>query len=145
MIYLHDTNILVHYIRRDEVFAHIDNKINPFAKDHDNVICVVTMGEVRSLAIQNRWGPMKLIEMENLFKRFIIVDIHADDIIKRYAEIDAFSQSRHELYPLPVTARNMGKNDLWIAATTSVLEATLLTTDTDFAHLDPLFLRWERL
>ena len=103
------------------------------------------MGEVRSLAIQNRWGLTRLIEMENLFKRFIIVDIHADDIIKRYAEIDAFSQSKHEIHPLPTTARNMGKNDLWIAATSSVLEATLLTTDTDFAHLDPLFLRWERL
>ncbi len=34
----------------------------------------------------------------------------------------------------------MGKNDLWIAATASVLNAKLLTTDHDFDHLDSIFL-----
>jgi predicted nucleic acid-binding protein len=34
----------------------------------------------------------------------------------------------------------MGKNDIWIAATASVLNATLLTTDGDFAHLNSVFL-----
>lgn len=45
--------------------------------------------------------------------------------------------------PLGTTARNMGKNDLWIAATASILEATLLTTDQDFNHLTPELLRLE--
>jgi predicted nucleic acid-binding protein len=34
----------------------------------------------------------------------------------------------------------MGKNDVWIAATASVLEGTLITTDTDFDHLQGEFL-----
>jgi len=34
----------------------------------------------------------------------------------------------------------MGKNDLWIAATSSILNATLLTTDTGFDHLNSVFL-----
>jgi tRNA(fMet)-specific endonuclease VapC len=34
----------------------------------------------------------------------------------------------------------MGKNDIWIAATASALNAILVTTDTDFAHLDNEFL-----
>ena len=34
----------------------------------------------------------------------------------------------------------MGKNDLWIAATASVLDLTLLTTDKDFDHLKDVFL-----
>lgn len=34
-----------------------------------------------------------------------------------------------------MSARNMGKNDLWIAATASALDLTLLTTDRDFDHL----------
>ena len=34
----------------------------------------------------------------------------------------------------------MGKNDVWIAATASVLDATLLTTDNDFDHLNKEFL-----
>lgn len=39
-----------------------------------------------------------------------------------------------------MSARNMGKNDLWIAASAIVLKATLLTTDKDFDHLSPSFI-----
>lgn len=34
----------------------------------------------------------------------------------------------------------MGKNDLWIAATGALLGLTLITTDTDFNHLQGVFL-----
>jgi predicted nucleic acid-binding protein len=34
----------------------------------------------------------------------------------------------------------MGKNDIWIAATASVVNAILMTTDTDFDHLNGVFL-----
>lgn len=37
----------------------------------------------------------------------------------------------------PEGARNMGKNDLWIAASAKAAGATLLTTDGDFDHLIP--------
>jgi len=33
----------------------------------------------------------------------------------------------------------MSKNDLWIAATTAVTNTVLLTTDSDFDHLDKVF------
>jgi tRNA(fMet)-specific endonuclease VapC len=48
-----------------------------------------------------------------------------------YEEIDCFSLSH------PLGAYNMGKNDLWIAATAKASGAVLLTTDADFNHLDP--------
>lgn len=41
--------------------------------------------------------------------------------------------------PQGQTARQMGKNDLWIAVTASVLRAMLLTTDHDFDHLGTVF------
>jgi len=44
-----------------------------------------------------------------------------------------------------MTARNMGKNDLWIAATTHVLNATLVTTDKDFDHLDKIYIKRDYL
>ena len=53
-------------------------------------------------------------------------------LVDHYAEIDAHLQLR---------GHKMGKNDLWIAATTVSLGATLLTTDRDFDELDPLFLK----
>ena len=37
----------------------------------------------------------------------------------------------------------MGKNDLWIASTTKLFNATLLTTDDDFLHLSPQFFKME--
>ena len=40
-----------------------------------------------------------------------------------------------------MSARNMGKNDLWIAATALYFDMVLHTTDNDFDHLPPLGLR----
>ncbi len=54
------------------------------------------------------------------------------DIVDIYAEIDSHFQLR---------GRKLGKNDLWSAASTVSLGATLLTTDRDFDKLDPLFLK----
>jgi predicted nucleic acid-binding protein len=34
----------------------------------------------------------------------------------------------------------MGKNDIWIAATASIVDAKLVTTDKDFNHLQNNFL-----
>ncbi|MEM6767041.1 MAG: hypothetical protein AAF655_19040 [Bacteroidota bacterium] len=46
------------------------------------------------------------------------------------------------MYPLPekMSARNMGKNDLWLAATANVLGAPLVSTDHDFDHLKETFI-----
>jgi len=41
----------------------------------------------------------------------------------------------------PTTAKNMGKNDRWIAATASVPDVDLLTSDKDFEHLDGACIR----
>ena len=55
-----------------------------------------------------------------------------------YVNIDAFSQGKTPApngQPLNNSSRNMGKNDLWIAATAYAMNAELLTTDGDFDHL----------
>ena len=58
-------------------------------------------------------------------------------LAKTYAQTDAYSQGRLKASPLPagITARNMGKNDLWIAAMVLYLDMELHTTDNDFDHL----------
>jgi tRNA(fMet)-specific endonuclease VapC len=73
--------------------------------------------------------------------------IDSVDITSTYADIDAFSKGQHQKMPLPsdVNARKMGKNDLWIAATSVVLNATLLTSDNDFLHLSPHFIKLETI
>ncbi|HMQ48430.1 MAG TPA: PIN domain-containing protein [Saprospiraceae bacterium] len=60
--------------------------------------------------------------------------------MNKYEEIDAFSQGRHQSIKSDFSAKNMGKNDLWIAATASAFNITLVTTDRDFDHLDGVFI-----
>ena len=136
MTYLLDTNILLIYLRDNPIRHLIDEKYDPLGINNIPVISVVTVGEIRSVALRNNWGAKKQSKLDELLNQLVIADINAEDVILRYAEIDAFSQGKLIDRPLGMTARNMGKNDLWIAATASVLSAQLLTTDADFDHLD---------
>jgi tRNA(fMet)-specific endonuclease VapC len=108
-------------------------------------ISIVTAGEIKSFAIQRKWGAARLHNMERSLKELVVFDVKFDVLINKYAEIDAFSQNLLPDRPLGKTPRNMGKNDIWIAATASVADAVLLTTDHDFDHLDKVFLQLERL
>ncbi len=98
------------------------------------------MGEVWSIARQNGWGENRINQLNQILNEFAIADINDDDVIQRYADIDAFSQNRLVGRSIGASTRNMGKNDLWIASTASVLSASLITTDKDFNHLHGQFL-----
>ncbi|MEZ4887560.1 MAG: hypothetical protein R3E32_22700 [Chitinophagales bacterium] len=39
----------------------------------------------------------------------------------------------------------MGKNDLWIAATSNVYDLVLITTDNDFNHLSDEYIKLEKV
>ncbi len=140
MTYVLDTNILLHYLRESELSIQIDTQYNPLDSSlHVAIICVVTVGEIKALAKINHWGNKRIEKWELLVDELLITDIHSEDVIERYADIDAFSHGKLTDRPLGMSARNMGKNDLWIASTASVLGATLLTTDFDFNHLSEEF------
>lgn len=140
MIYLLDTNIVLHLIRKSSLAQRISKDFLIFDQPRRPIISVVTEGELHSIAIQNGWGQAKRTELQRYLDEFLIADIRIQSIIRRYAEIDAFSQGKLPGKPPAFTARNMGKNDLWIAATASVLGVNLLTTDGDFDHLNGVFL-----
>ena len=144
MNYLLDTNILVHYIRKDEISRRIDVDYSPFSPSNRVVVSIVSFGEIKSIAYQNGWGIKKIQLLENLLLTVLRADLTLD-IVDRYAEIDSYSQGVHPTIPAFFSARNMGKNDLWIAATASILGATLLTTDADFEHLSNIFLSVEKV
>ena len=141
MDYLLDTNIVLNLIRESPLSKQLKTDYQLFKSPQRLFVSVVVEGELESLALQNQWGKVKLNDLTHYLDNLIIVDIHVQSIIKRYAEIDAFSQNKLSNKPLNNSARNMGKNDLWIAATASVLNIPLLTTDNDFLHLDKEFLR----
>lgn len=140
MDYLLDTNILIIYIRANLQTQRLEAELNLLHKANNLVISAVTVGEIKSLAIQNKWGVRRIQKLEQLISRFLIADINVEEIINRYAEIDSYSQGKLPGKKSEFTSRNMGKNDLWIAATASILNLTLLTTDSDFDHLNGEFL-----
>ena len=136
MNYLLDTNILLIFLREGATKVLIDKEYNPIGRDNNPIISIVTVGEIRSIAKRNYWGARRMTAVENLMKKLIVTDIKYEDVIEKYAEIDAYSQDKLKDKRLGMTARNMGKNDLWIAATAAVTGSKLMTTDNDFDHLD---------
>ena len=52
--YLLDTNILLLYLRQDKRWFTIQNQfdLNSFT----NVVSVISLGELRSIALRNQWG-----------------------------------------------------------------------------------------
>ena len=135
MTLLFDTNAVLIYLRNLPVKGMIESYYKPFGTINTAAVSVVTVGELKAFALKNKWGGQKIQTMEEFVSKFVIADINTEDVISCYAEIDAFSQGRLEGKKSDFSARNMGKNDIWIAATASVLDAVLLTTDNDFDHL----------
>jgi predicted nucleic acid-binding protein len=74
MKFVFDTNILLHYIRENEVFRAVENVYSPFAGSHDIFISVVSIGEIKSIARQNNWGEKKLVKMLSMISKLIIAE-----------------------------------------------------------------------
>jgi tRNA(fMet)-specific endonuclease VapC len=125
-----DTNLLIRYIRSNQVLP------------ARSVLSVVTVGEVESFALKADWGVQKVTFMENLLKRYPIIEITAG-LTGVYAQVDTYSQGKLKSQPLPLgmSARNMGKNDLWLATTALYLDMEFHTSDNDFDHLEAFGLK----
>ena len=145
MTIVFDTNILLFSITNDGFNARIESSY--YQDENDLIISVVTEGELYSLALQRGWGTGKIERLNSSLEKFIIYPVKLQTVLNSYSRIDAYSQGKLKNKPLPksMTARNMGKNDLWIAATTNVTQARLVTTDKDFDHLKDVFFPVDRI
>ncbi len=119
-----DTNVVIQHLRHRISF------------DPRSVIPIVVVGELEAFALKADWGVQKLRDLRNKLDRFPIIEIDRETTLV-YAEVDAFSQNKLKTQPLSrgMTSRNMGKNDLWIAATALQYSLELQSTDNDFDHL----------
>ena len=138
--FLLDTNILIIYGRNTGIANRMEQDLNLFSSTNNLGISVVTLGEFDSLARQFNYGEKRQAKIKSLVEDLFVIDLNIQKIIERYGEIDAYSQGKLSSKPLDITSRNMGKNDLWISATASVYNMTLVTTDKDFSHLDSSYL-----
>ena len=140
--FLLDTNICLAFVRGHESYSKIESELSLNRDDTITMISVVSKAELLSLGKQLGWGKKKLLKLNQLLEKLFIIDISNSDseLIEAYYTIDAFSQGRLTEKPLNDSARNMGKNDLWISATTLVAHAELITMDGDFDHLNGKFI-----
>ena len=131
LLYLLDTSILLHLVRGKATGSYIKATFQLGQQNPKPLICVVTLGEIWSLARENGWRAAKRAALAAMLADLVTVDLNSDDMIEAYVEIEDASRRAAG------GAVSMGKNDVWIAAVAKVTGATLLTCDKDFDHLDP--------
>ena len=125
-----DTNLIIRHIRQREPMP------------ADVVLPMVVVGELEAFALKADWGSQKVLFMNTLFRYHPTLEL-SRVFTAPYARLDAYSQGKLHALPLPpgTSARNMGKNDLWIAATALCFDIELHTNDQDFDHLEAVGLR----
>lgn len=136
MKYLLDTNILIGYLNKTPYAQYVENNYQLSDPQNINAISIVTYAELFSFAIRRKWGADKKQRLNELLLKFPIAYIDKNDLALKFSEIDAYCQNKHSLNPQGFSAIKLGDNDIWIAATASLSNSTLITTDRDFLPLD---------
>lgn len=132
-----DTNIVLGYARNNDRVIDLFEAAFP-PDEYEYIISIVTRGEMYSLAARNNWPERKIEKLKELLDSYLQVRIDNEAIVNAYSIIDEFCLK--PAHPLrTTTARPMGKNDLWIAATATLYSASLATLDGDFDHLESHF------
>src|SRR5215831_2171094 len=138
--YILDTGVLLGYVRGAPYADYVDKKYSPSIAPNVPLSSIVSVAELHSFNLRRNWGAQKQSALTSVLRAIPSIPIRHDSIVRKFAEIDAFNRRKHPSIPNPPSCYTMGDNDTWIAATASVLNATLLTTDRDFDHLDSVFL-----
>jgi predicted nucleic acid-binding protein len=143
MNYLLDTNILLIYSRNSDVAKRLQASYKLFGKENNLSVSIVTIGELDALIKKFNIGKKRQKVINDMLSDIAVLKLTNKKIIQKYGDIDSFSQGKLNNEKSKFSARNMGKNDIWIAATASVYDLTLVTTDKDFNHLDGEYINLE--
>jgi tRNA(fMet)-specific endonuclease VapC len=131
-----DTNVLIHWIRQNDIGVYLRNTYQLQSRLDRPVFSTVAEGELRGPARCWKWGAKKLDALDEILAELVRVDAGAPDVIDAYAE----------LYEADQTGGHCtGENDLWIAATSKAAGAVLLTCDQDCLWMNPRYLTVEHV
>jgi tRNA(fMet)-specific endonuclease VapC len=133
--YVLDTSVLLNLVRGKELGERIDRSFGLRASLYHHTISIVTHGEIRALAERRSWSLAKRGVLAAALNNLITLNLDNESVIDAYVQIaeTCRSAARGE--------RIMGQNDMWIAASALVCGLPLITTDTDFDHLNGRLLR----
>lgn len=141
-----DTCVFIHIIRSTTTGKECLKALEDYDDNANIIASVVTKAELQSFILQHSWGVTKVNKLNKIFDEITFIDIANADkkLLESYSKIDAYSKRKIKDVTgnlLDDSAKKMGKNDLWIAATAHALGIPLLTTDGDFNHLNNTFLK----
>lgn len=128
--YVLDTNILLALIRGKALGESIDSAYGLRANLQRHVVSIASQAELLVLADRNNWAQAKRDAVNLMFENLVVLPIDGQALVDAYVEV-----SRADM-AWPDGPRNMGKNDVWIAATAVSSGLPLLTTDKDFRFLN---------
>jgi len=143
--YLLDTNIIIIYSRQNKLAEAIEKQLNLFSKENKLYVSIVTLGEIDAIIKKNNIGTSRQNKIKKLLDSIYKIGLEYTELISKYGDVDAYIQGKIKVAHVKFTSRNMGKNDLWIAATGSHFNLKLLTADKDFAHLNKVYLEVEEV
>jgi predicted nucleic acid-binding protein len=127
--YVLDTNVVLALLRGNALGSRIDQAFGLSSSLHRHVVSIVTNAELLVLADRNKWGAAKRDALKVALENLVVIPVDGESLVQAYAAISAAA------FSAPGGARNMGKNDIWIAATAMHTNLPLLTTDKDFLFL----------
>lgn len=136
--YVLNTNVLLHLIRGQALGTKIDQAFGLTSTLHRQIVSIVTQAELSVIADRKRWGEAKRSALQYALDNLVVIPIDGIELVDAYVSISRADSEGDE------GARNMGKNDVWIAATALYTQLPLLTTDKDFRFLnnDVLQVMW---
>ncbi len=138
--FLLDTGMLLGFVRGAPWALQARRKFDLGDEETLVFTSVICQGELLALAEKNGWGKGKRTKLEEVLDSFPTLDISRKSILRTYALIDAWTHGKPVVSPIqtppPKPAVPMTQNDIWIAATAHASQATLLSTDTGFDHLN---------
>lgn len=117
-----------------------ENNYNISDPQNISAISIATYAEIFSFAIRRNWGEDKKNKLNELLLKFPIIYIDKNQLALKFSEIDAYCQNKHSLNPPRFSAIKLSDNDIWIAASASLTNSVLISTDKDFIPLDKVFL-----
>jgi tRNA(fMet)-specific endonuclease VapC len=128
--YVLDTNILLALIRGKALGESVDNAYGLRANLQRHVISIASQAELLVLADRNKWAQAKRDAVNFMFQSLVVLPIDGEALLDAYVQVSHADMTWHG------GPRNMGKNDIWIAATAVSSGLPLLTTDKDFTFLN---------
>lgn len=133
-----DTNVLLALIRGNSLGATIDEAYGLRANLQRHIVSIASQAEIWVMADKHNWGEAKRNALRLMFEQLVVIPIDGQALVDSYVKISDADRN------WPEGARNMGKNDLWIASTALHTGLALLTTDTDFVFLNnnPIQVLW---